>query len=305
MENFFEAPPEGTLQIGYERPLKIEYKSMKIPDTFAKDVNGEKLAEFATSGKVGFSYYVKETGETVSMSAFSFVILEGYAGVSGRDFDQKISYWSNRVKDSRHEEMVVFASNHEGIMFCGKYGKGGFIGSEKLPNSATYTKFIRAYCLEMDKVVEIELTAAAERGMQKAVAEADAANGKKKADWQKVFVLSLADNDHLWGFALNGYTRDDKEGNEYAGKGDLYFAPAFRCGIVNPAKQPALDEKCYVLRQAELKSHRDYQAKYATAVTTEPTPTPEMKPAIYPAPAYTSRQEPAPQPVTVTDDLPF
>ena len=101
-----------------------------------------------------------------------------------------------------------------------------------------------------------------------------AATGAAKS-WEKVFILGIADNDHFWGFHLTGYNRETKDGEAYAGKGELYFSPVFHAGTVNPVKQPDLHAKCVQLQNAERASHEAYKAKYAhadvpVATTSEP-----------------------------------
>lgn len=258
MNNYFDAPPEGaTPTSGGERPLHIQYKSGKIPQTFAASAVPNWVENQVANGQIGFSYFDKESRQKVSMPKMTFVILEVYAGVTGYD-GQSVNYWSNRVLDTRYETLRVYASNHQGPIASGIYSQIQSL----LPDGAKYTKFALAYCIELDRVVEIELSANCERGMKKGIADAEIKTGRN-TKWEKVFILGLAQNDHLWGFILNGYARVDREGNDYSGKGDLFFEPVFHAGILNPIKQPELHSKCVDLQLDERARHKAYREKYA------------------------------------------
>ena len=256
MQNPFSAPPEGAVQIDPQRALSVGYRSLKTPHTFASQITAETILRAEQEGRLGFSYYDKEAKSPVNLNPFTFVVLEVYAGVSGYDADAKINYWSSRAKDTRTEPLTVFSSAAQGAIAKGLYQdiKTG------LPSEAKYTKFVKAYCTDMDTMVEIALNASAERGMQKAVAEAI----RKPDKWEKVFILSIAQNDLLWGFALKGYRQETKEGLPYAGKGELYFSPDFYAGTVEVAKSPDLYAKLRELQQEERDMHDRYQAKYAS-----------------------------------------
>jgi len=270
MTNYFDAPPEGALAVTFERPLSVEYRACKIAEVTAKYATDAELPGYVDECKLGFQFYDKDLKTKIPLSEFTFVILATYSGVSGYDAESKTDYWSNRVQNSRNEEMIVYRSGDKAPFAKGFYGKGGYVGAAKLPAAAHYTKFVRAYCIQLDRVIEIALNASAERGMQKAVAATGAAKS-----WEKVFILGIADNDHFWGFHLTGYNRETKDGETYAGKGELYFSPVFHAGNVNPVKQPDLHAKCVQLQNAERASHEAYKAKYAhadapVATTSEP-----------------------------------
>jgi hypothetical protein len=176
---------------------------------------------------------------------------------------------------------------------------------EQLPKAANYAKFVKAYCVQLDRVIELKLIASSERGMQKAIAAAEASTGRK-SNWEKVFILSLPDNDHLWGFHLTGYARETKEGEDYAGRGELYISPVFHAGILNPTKQAETWAKCRELQDAERAAHEAYRAKYSQAETVTATNTPQAE-------YHTADRTPAPpiNPNVTADhaspfeDLPF
>lgn len=270
MIEIFDQPPAGALQTTTDRPLSVDYRANKTPEAYAQLAQGEALKDFVKNGSLGFSYFDKENNQRIPLPEMTIIILEVYAGVSGYDGENRVSYWSNRAKDTRKEPLAVFASNHNGPICEGLYQSI----KEGLPKSAHYAKFVRAYCVQLDRVIELKLTASSERGLQKAIVAAETSVGRNSS-WEKVFILSLPDNDHLWGFHLTGYARETKEGEEYAGKGELYISPVFHAGILNPTKQVELFEKCSELQRAERAAHEAYRAKYAqpemvTATNTEP-----------------------------------
>ena len=301
--DIFDAPPEGALQTATDRALKIEYRSMKIPKDFADKATPEAFADYLKNGSLGFRYWDKELKQGFVMTEFTFVVLEVYAGIAGWDKESGVSYWSNRVKDTRKEPMTVFASNTKDALAKGFYTKGGFVGGEQLPKAASYTKFVRAYCVQLDRVVEIVLTSASERGMQKGIEAAEHKAGRTKSKWESVFILGLADNDHLWGFHLTGYNRETDKGEDYAGKGELYLAPVFHAGILNPTKQTELWNKCRELQESERAAHEQYRARYADQHTPA-IHTPQAAYQATPAPTFPAIAD-APPVDENTDDLPF
>lgn len=300
MNYTFDAPPEGALQnTSPERALKIEYRAMKTPQAFADKATQQAFADYLKNGSLGFQYYDKEAKQRVSLPEFTFVALEIYAGIEGYNDADGTTYWSNRAKDTRKESLTVFASNHQGPICSGLYQQ---IKAD-IPPAAKYTKYARAYCVQLDKVVEIKLTASVERGMQKAIAAAEMSAGRKRK-WESVFVLSLPDNDHLWGFHLTGYNRETKEGEDYAGKGELYLAPVFHAGILNPVKQAALWQKCRDYQESERAAHEAYKARYQQAETVTETHTPQAAYQTTPNPNFPAMTD-APAVDSNLDDLPF
>lgn len=303
--NPFDAPPEGALAQPSERAISVKYKANKTPQNYAHMTDGQPLDTHVQNGALGFQYYDKEAKKSVPLPEFTFVVLDVYAGISGYNPDTKISYWSNRVTDTRTDELVVYQSGVQGPIAKGIYQN---IKSQ-IPDGAGYTKFVKAYCVQLDKVIEIELTASAERGMQKGIAKAEIAAGRTKFDWQKAFIIGLASNDHLWGFHLIGYQRETKQGDPYAGQGELYFSPDFHCGIVNPVKQPDLHAKCSALQDEERAAHEAYKARLnagSPATATDTTTANDTPIVPVPAPAATKSTENLPTAeMDTTDDLPF
>lgn len=269
MNNIFDAPPAGALQTAHGLALSVDYKANKTPEAYAHLAQGDALKDFVKNSTLGFSYFDKEANKRIPIPEMTFIILDVYAGVSGYDGDNRISYWSNRAKDTRKEALAVFASNKNGPVYSGLYKSF----KEKLPKAANYTKFVKAYCVQLDRVIELKLTASFERGMQKAIAAAEAATGRK-SNWEKVFILSLPNNDYLWGFHLTGYARETKEGEDYAGHGELYISPIFHAGILSQVKQAEMWAKCSELQEAERAAHEAYKARYSQLSTPPAAATP-------------------------------
>lgn len=266
----FDAPPEGAMPTAGERALSIKYAALKTAENWAGKVDEQMMVESIANCKLGFHYWDKDNKVNVSVPEFTFVVLQVYVGISGFDGDR--SYWSNRVLDTRTDELIVFTTT--GQIAKGFYGartnnSPATVGGVPMPQGAGYTKFVKAYCIQLEKVVEIELTAASERGMQKAIAKAEQSVGRN-AKWEKIFTLGLAQNDHLWGFHLQGYEKATKDGQEYKGKGDLFFEPVFHAGIVNPVNHKDLHATCVDAQNSERALHEAYKEKYKQETDASP-----------------------------------
>lgn len=309
MQNPFDAPPEGAVANPIERPLAVEYKTNKTPAAYADKATPGAIPSFVQNLALGFMYYDKEQGKRVSLPELTFVVLEVYAGISGYDETSGTSYWSNRAKDTRTDELLVYAAAGSPIL------RGLYADIKpSLPTAAKYTKFVRAYCVQTGSVIEIKLNASAERGMQKGIEAAEHAAGRPKFKWESVFILDLAQNDHLWGFHLNGYRKTTKEGADYAGNGEVYFEPVFHAGLVSPdGKNRELWEKCRALQEEQRTAHELYKQRNAAKATAEaaaPVATVQAAAATHtPQAPYTPASGPINTNVTANhgtdDDLPF
>lgn len=289
MQNdFFDAPPEGATPHGFERALQIQYGSGKVEENFLKYATDEYLQENVEKSKVGFSYYDKELKQRVSMAALSFVALEIYVGLSGFD-GEDVNYWSSRSRDTRKEPLTVWASNASAPILSGLYvGKKhkddvSTVGGKPVPPAAKFKPFIKAYCLELDRVIEIEVSAICQTGLKKAIASADG----KPDNWSKIFLLGLASNDHLWGFRLSGYAKVQKDGSPHTGKGNMFYEPIFQAGVVNPTLRPELHAKCVALQNEERAMHAAYLDR--NAQYQRQAPAADAGPTQASAPQYTDR----------------
>lgn len=282
-DNFFDAPPEGAIQQGFERFKSITYKACKTPKAYAQHADASASV---AQGHLGFSWYDTENKQKVQVSALTFVALEFYAGISGFD-GESVSYWSNRARDTRKDPLVLFSSQSPKTpilsgMYSGKSASGAgvaTIGGQPIPRGANFTVFCKAWCIQLSEVVELQLPSGVQEGMKIAVSDADARAGRR-TDPEKIFLLGLASSDYLWGFHLTGYEKCGKDWKPYTGNGDgdLFFRPMFQAGILNAEKQPELHATCVREQNAERARHEAYRAKYA-AQPAQPEPQQTRMPA--------------------------
>lgn len=254
MEDFLTAPPEGALDTAELEYLpQVNYKSGKTPEQYVKHAT-ESLNDDVLAGRVGFYIYDREKKEQKTILNPAFVVLSVYAGIDGFDGDTR--YWSNRVKDTRYDELRVFSSasftwNGDKKTYKtiaeGRYEtlKG------KLPQGAKFTIFLVVMLVQTDEVVEIKTTAAVTRGLE---------NALKATGQKRTFLLGLSDNDHIWGFRQTGFAPITKEGEPYAGKGEMFWAPVFQAGIIDPSKSLALHTKACQAQDAEHRRHAAFIA---------------------------------------------
>ncbi len=329
MSDFFDAPPEGaTGQAGkdFDRHKTVNYKSGKTPAQYVQHATAS-LHDDVAAGRVGFYIYDRETKSAQPFKEFSFVVLAAYATINGSNGDTR--YWATRSADTRTQPIKVYSSGsfewrgdkklYKPILE-GLYNKD--FTKDNLPSGAHYTIVLVAYCLNTKEVVEIETTNAVRSGMENALLEAKQKN---------TFLLSLTSGDYLWGFSLTGYAQSAKDGKPYAGIGEMFWQPVFRCGTLNPANpaQKDLHALASAFQYAEREKHEYFLqrsgAKVATPEPTEyaqpqPSEIPPAQPAqtnVRPSEAANTVHVPAnvqtpvgrkePEPVNILDDdtLPF
>lgn len=295
MSTFFQTPDVSAInaaESGGNFLKQIHYAALKTAESYARYAQGDTITDAIAKGKLGFSLYDKENRVAVPIEKFQFILLEVYScitGDNGESGDSRISYFSNRVKDSRVDEYRVFQSAlpKPRLIASGIYKEF----KDTLPKGAGWQAMAVVLNLSDNIVYELPLTAALTRGLQHALADSAIAAGKKNAIWEKMQILGLADNDHLWGFQFTEFVAETKEGIPYAGKGDLYFSPRFACGVVQPLGNTVELHKIAVAAQNDVRA--DYlakkarDAKYATGNTTQ-------QPAAQPAPQQQQTQH-APQ----------
>lgn len=285
---------------GYLR--QIRYAAFKTPEAFAATAKNEVLVDAMQKSKLGFSYYDKEAKEAVPFgTTFSFVMLEVYsciAGDNGESGDGRVSFFSNRVKDTRTDTLRVFQSGKKGAIAEGIYQDF----KNNLPKGAGYQTVGVVLCLNDNTVYELPLTAALQRGLQHALADSARAAGQKNAKWEKMKILGLTDTDLIWGFNFTKFEPETKEGLPYAGKGDLFFAPRFSCGILQPLGETVEMHKQAVAAQTEIR------AAYAKrSANREATTQPENNATANNATAnnVTANNVTATQPQPVRESNPF
>ena len=254
MQDFLTPPPEDAVEtIQTVKYIDVDYSAMKTPATYAKAVTPELMQDAQLNCKLGFHYYDKEIKKKMPLQPFTFFVLEVYSGLTGAEMDagsnEFNNFWSNRVRDTRAQPYTLYVNGSK-TEFSGLWSDiyDKVVAKYKGVRNA---RCLIAYCLELDALVEIPLTATAERGVKKAIANSQKA---KKIDWKKVSLYNLAENDHIWGFRLKGFEKENEKGEAYAGTGDLFFAPDFDCGILQPIGDAAgLHAKC-VEFQSEIRA---------------------------------------------------
>lgn len=307
-QDFFAPPPEGAVTTSGDDLLFVDYSAMKTPEAYVRQATPELMRQNIEAAKLGFHFYSKDEKRRISIHPMSFVILEVYSAITGGvqlGNGDWIQYWSNRVKDTRIQPFSVWSSGGKSPILSGIYNQI----KDGLPSGAKFHIHLVAYCIPLERVVEIKLTAGVSRGIQRAIAAAEAAAGRTRKP-EKVSLFGLADNDHLWGFRFTDFTREDRDGKPHSGKGDLYFAPAFSCGVVQPTGSTTeLHALCANLQNQVRARHAERTARFAAG---KPTAEAEQPPATAAAPSGESPVESPGQINTnvranhdTPDDLPF
>lgn len=326
MEDFFSPPPEGAVQTSNTQFLSVNYSASRTPENFANSASVEVLYNALQKGKLGFHFYDKEAGQNKPISPFTFVVLEVYSAISGfeeRANGDKISYWSNRVRDTRTEPFAVFDGGKKPFI-TGVYSEI----KPQLPDAAKWGMFLACYCVELETTVEVKVTAGVQRAMQKAIAAAEQAVGRR-AKWDSVRLFNIASNDHLWifrhtpfadgQFFTDAFERETKDGSPYMGKGDLYFSPILKGGVLQPIGNALqLHTICADLQNQIRREYDDRKQRFGkpdatpTGATTQeqfasaPTAAPTTQPAYAP-PAYSNDPFPplSSAPAPDVEPLPF
>lgn len=273
---FQDAPPEGALQTSVKTNyVNVDYGAMKTPAAYVKAVNDDFITDAVLNCKLGFHYYDKLAQKKLPLQPFTFFVLEVYSGLTGSNLNAATSewsnYWSNRVKDTRTQPYTIW-QNGQKLEISGLWADI----YEKAQAECKGIKNVRiliAYCKELDTVVEIPLTATAERGVRKGLAKAFQVT-RPNTKWQSVLLYGLADNDHIWGFSFKGFERVNEKGDTYAGTGDLYFEPVFDCGVLRGdsplyatcVEYQEVERGAYATRSENFKKRQAEQTAPQTAV---------------------------------------
>lgn len=320
MQDFFDAPPEGAVVESAAKMqfLTLAYKPMKTPENFAASVTAQLIAEARSKGRFGFSYYDREEKAVKPLENLSFVALGVVMAVSGVEKTASgdyVNWFGSRVMDTRTDSMAVW-NGGEKPAFTGLYSEI----KPHLPKGISATPYIVAYCLGLDRLIELPASSFVGREIQRGIAAADAKVSGKMRDYNRISIFALGSDDYLWGFshAPNAFGRQTADGEPYAGKGDMYFAPQFNCGIVQAPKSPELHAKCSELQdefRAYMNKRKEYQASVGTSsvdTSVNSTPTP-ININIRPSAAVSTMEVPAenaahvgiPNGLNLGDDLPF
>lgn len=301
----FEQPTEAPVAANTAPYVRyIQYKSGKTPEAFAKNAKPEDV-------KAGFSYYDKEAGQSVRLDKFTACVVAVVSGVTGtvRNGDYYDNYFSNYVFDTRIQVLNVRQRGIQKVLYSGLYNdiKGGF------PQGVGYTQFLIAYIVETKEVVSIELTTGLSAAIQRCIAETTGTSAKK------VNLFHLCDlSTQFWCFSfLPEFEKRNKEGEAYAGKGEMYFMPKIQAFVVRAEKSPEsvemLNSIAYEVRmyidatQERIKAKTDNEEQEGQTPVSEPQPL-QQKPvtrgnaseAPFPPEDITSYPENG-----ENDDLPF
>ncbi len=308
MSNPFEAPTAPPTTNSFETPwdFRLEYKSGKVQEAFGEIATAEQI-------KAGFSYYNKEAAQSFSLSRFTCIVVAPLAGVQGvaKEDGRYINYFSNLVKDTRTDFFQVRIQGIDKVQHEGIYADF----NAQLPQGVGFTQVFHVYVVELKKYFAMALTVGLQNHLKTVIGKAT--NTKP----EKVSLFGLCDlSSQYWGFRFTGgFHKCDKEGNEWAGKGDMYFMPEASCFTVNRKPETAdwfelLDGASdkvseYLVKSQDyiLKPRSDQKAEAAPQASThipdtrfEPAP---AMPGGFPTQEPPMQEESAP-PVGV-DDLPF
>lgn len=302
MSQLYSPPPADALGNSASRDwLAIDYRSLKTPEAYVSAATTEQLKSAMSEGKLGFTYYDKEAQKAVSVPKFHFVLLEVFSKIDWSNMQSgnaRESIYSNLVKDTRTEPLTVFRNGSKAPFVKGIYSQI----KDHLPQGAFSMRFV-AYCLQIDRIVEIRMSAAMTRGIQKCIAEAT----KKK--WKDIRLFGLTDNDHLWYFEGQKFSRVTKEGDEYAGRGDMYFEPSFAGGVLNPTAAADLHARCCQMQREVRDWYERYSRKNAQYDAQPSAAESHVNNINIPSPAIGQQTVAHPEHFVAepafTDDLPF
>jgi hypothetical protein len=231
MDFEFEKPnsEDAPKTIGKPWTVKLEYRSGKTPEAYVDQATPEKA-------KAGFTYYRPESGEKGYLGPFKCALLGVYSGVSGAipngtRFD---NYWSNFVKDTRTDIIRVQLGSKENAVTIAEGIYNDF--KHTLPTGVSYTKFAIVYIFATQEVATLELSASLELALKEAIA---AETGKKPHQINLFNLFELVNR--FWGFAFTGrFTARQKDGLNWDGKGEMYYYPELKTGIVTSDNFPQL-----------------------------------------------------------------
>ena len=295
----FEQPTHAPVSSGNSRPwnFRLEYKSGKTPEGFASAALPEQVS-------AGFSYYDKEAGQTSRKESFTFFVVACLSGISGvtKDGDRYNNYYSTLVYDTRTQPMSVWMQGIERPIETGFYSEL----KPKMPQGVRFTQVLICYDMDSKQLIALNLTVGLAMQIQRAIGTAC------NTPANKISLFSLCDlSTEFWGLRFEGkFEKRTKEGDAWNGKGEMYFMPELRAGVVSLAKNPQLID--------ELNQYADGVKEYVTAnveriLQAQNTPAPSGPTTTPAATGRTPNAKEAPVPADIAhdpnppspDDLPF
>lgn len=278
MSNFNDGDqPVGAPTKGAATPwtYQLEYKSGKTASGYADVATPEK-------SKAGLSYYDKEASERIYVDReFTCCIVAVLSGISGTVKDARdnyTNYSSNLVQDTRSDILNVWMRGIPKPILKGKY----MDIKPNLPEGVGYTRYLICWVPELNQLVSLELTVGLGIAVEKAIAEIC---GKKPKD---ISLFNLCELAQFWVLKISHeFDKMDKDGNDYAGNGDMYFIPKIRAYVItetgnNPDGYAFLKEQSesvseyLIAKQTRIKSFGDETAP-DDEQTIPTTPPPNME----------------------------
>ena len=223
----FEKPSEQvTGKGGVQSPIKywVDYRPGKIPQQFGKQFNP------LTDEKIGFAYWDKEAAQKVKLTTWTgwFIGLFSQVGGTAQQGSTWVNYNTNLVADTRTDIMSLRTQGGSELV-RGTYQevKAWLSGYPELAG-VKYQKIMVAYVDELQCVCAFHLSQKFEAGLRAAVA---AASNTTPA---KINLFNLgALTSETWGFNFsNEFKPVDRDGEAYAGKGELSFMPTLSAGVI-------------------------------------------------------------------------
>jgi len=273
MSDYFGTPMTAdSVDIQSEYPLQINYKALKTDSTFTSMVDENFIKSAQANGKLGFVYYDKDEKRNFPLETLTIAIVEVYSGIEGNDKngDDFVRIYSNRVKNTQQEPLVVYRSDRKEPV-----GKGIYAEIKPMIHPGKFKIFLQAYCLELDRHIEIGLGGYLQQGIQESIAKSLTANGHRTMP-RSVNCFSLADGDTIRGLRFTGkFNKVDEKGKPYEGVGAMFMVPEFEAGLIQPVgPQAELHRKAVNLQTQIRGAYEAKKAKYA-----DKNPVPPAQPA--------------------------
>ena len=304
MEDFLQKPDAGDAPVSKsEKPWakQIVYRSGKTPECFATSAETEQV-------KAGFTYYDKEQKANFQLTKFTASIVTILSGVSGTvpNGVRYDNYWSSLVADTRTQKLSVFLGSGDNRVTVASGIYNDFKAS--LPAGVNYMKFAVVYLHETNECALMELTASFENAIKEAIA---AQTGQNPA---RINVFNLFElSSKFWAIRFTGgFTKRNREGVAWSGKGDMFFYPALSSGVVLAEKFPVLTEISGQV-DAYIEAGQKYFASSNTPAPSESAVNPATAPSSATATASTfgggnpfpTEAPPVWSEAPATDDVPW
>ena len=295
MQPQFEQPTNAPVSSGGNRPwaIRLEYKSGKVSEGFAAGATPQQA-------KAGFSYYDKDAGQTVAVGEFTFYIVAALSGISGvtKDGDRYQNWYSSLVYDTRTQPISVWMQGVDRPVETGFYRDL----KDKMPMGVGFRQVLICFDYQKKELAALSLTVGLSAQIQRAIGAAC------NTPANKISLFNLCDlSTQFWGIQFSGkFEKKTKDGDEWNGKGEMFFQPELLAGVATAAKAPELVE--------ELNGHAEAVRQYVTATVERIQQAPTAAgPATQPAATGRTPESNA-RPVAVPaddanfpsdDDLPF